>query len=113
SFANDGLTMGNILSSYNPSTGVLSLSSSEPLATLAQWQAALRSVKYTNSSDDLNTVDRSITFIVNDGLVNSDAVTKVVTVTAVNDAPVNSVPGDQEVKQDAVLVFNTTNTNLI
>lgn len=113
SFANDGLTMGNIMGTYDPSTGVLSLSSSEPLATLAQWQAALRSVKYTNSSDDPNTADRSITFIVNDGLVNSDAVTKVVTVTAVNDAPVNSVPGDQEVKQDAVLVFNTTNSNLI
>ena len=39
-------TFGNISSSYNASTGVLTLTSSGATATLAQWQAALRVVGY-------------------------------------------------------------------
>src|SRR5439155_811536 len=35
------------------------------------------------------------------------------TVTAVNDAPVNSVPGAQTIAEDTTLTFNTANTNKI
>lgn len=89
-FANSGSSaMGNIAGTYNAATGVLSLTSSGGTATLAQWQAALRAVTYSNSSDDPNTSGRTISFTVSDGQANSAAVTKTVTVTAVNDAPAN------------------------
>src|SRR5262249_24873214 len=38
-FANDGATMGNISGTFNSSTGVLTLTSSNATATLAEWQA--------------------------------------------------------------------------
>ncbi|KKJ01791.1 hypothetical protein, partial [Burkholderia gladioli] len=43
-FVNDGATMGNITASYDAVHGTLTLTSSGATATLAQWQAALRSV---------------------------------------------------------------------
>lgn len=49
-FTNNGSTMGNITASYNSGTGVLTLTSSGATATLAQWQAALRAVTYSDSS---------------------------------------------------------------
>jgi hypothetical protein len=88
SFTNTPSTMGNISASYNASTGVLSLGSAGATATLAQWQAALRSVTYSDSSDNPDTNPRTITFVVNDGHSDSAAVTKTITVTASNDAPV-------------------------
>lgn len=81
-------SMGNITASYDSATGVLTLSSAGASATLAQWQAALRSVTYTNSSETPNTASRTLSFTVNDGTSNSSAATRGVTVTAVNDAPV-------------------------
>ncbi|WP_460940415.1 DUF4347 domain-containing protein, partial [Pandoraea terrae] len=85
-FTNDGATMGNITASYNSTTGVLSLTSSGASATIAQWQAALRSVTYTDSSDAPNTSNRTISFTVNDGTSDSNAATKTVSVTAVDDS---------------------------
>src|SRR6202012_4336623 len=87
-FTNNASTMGNITGSYNATTGVLSLSSSGNTATLAQWQVALRSVQYSNSSDNPSTAARTINFTVNDGGLNSNAVSSTVNVIAVNDAPV-------------------------
>ncbi|MBV8046418.1 MAG: DUF4347 domain-containing protein, partial [Paludibacterium sp.] len=46
-FSNNGSTMGNIVGSYNSGTGVLTLTSSGATATVAQWQAALRSITYS------------------------------------------------------------------
>jgi len=51
--------------------------------------------------------------IVNDGADNSNTFNLSVTVTAVNDAPVNTVPGAQNTGEDVVLVFNAANSNLI
>ncbi|SKB48751.1 gliding motility-associated C-terminal domain-containing protein [Sphingobacterium nematocida] len=88
-FANNGTTMGDITAAlYNNATGVLTLSSAGSSATLAQWQAALRAVKYDNSSQNPSTAARTITFTVNDGSLGSVAATKTVSVVAVNDAPV-------------------------
>ena len=81
-------SMGNITASYDSATGVLTLSSAAASATLAQWQAALRAATYTNSSETPNTASRTLSFTVNDGASNSSAATRVVTVAAVNDAPV-------------------------
>lgn len=113
SFINNPATMGNITASYNNGTGLLSLSSSGATATLAQWQATLRSITYTNSSENPNTANRTISFVINDGILDGNTATKIVTVTSVNDAPVNSVPGAQTVPQDGSLTFSSGNGNAI
>ncbi|MCD1638529.1 DUF4347 domain-containing protein [Pseudomonas stutzeri] len=99
-FTNDGSTMGNISASYNAATGVLTLTSAGGTATLAQWQAALRSVTYSNSSDAPSTANRTISFTVNDGDTDSNTATKQVSVAAVNDAPVATVPANISVTED-------------
>jgi hypothetical protein len=86
-FANDG-SMGNIAALYDGASGILTLTSSGASATLAQWQAALHAVTYTDISDTPNAADRSISFVVNDGIDDSLSASKTVTVAAVNDAPV-------------------------
>lgn len=74
----------NITGSYNSTTGILTLTG---IATLAQYQAALASVTYSNTSA-LSTATRTISFIVDDGQDanhGSNTVTVNVKVTAVND----------------------------
>ncbi|MFZ9822510.1 MAG: tandem-95 repeat protein [Gemmataceae bacterium] len=88
SFVGNPASYGNISGTYNSATGALTLTSTGATATLAQWQAALRSVTYTNTSDTPDTTSRIISFVVNDGTVNSTAATVTVNITAVNDAPV-------------------------
>ncbi|MBK8064367.1 MAG: DUF4347 domain-containing protein [Betaproteobacteria bacterium] len=85
SFANDGVTMGNISASFDSGTGVMTLTSSGSTATLAQWQSALRAVKYANTSDAPSTTSRTVSFVANDGSLSSSAVTSTVNVGAVND----------------------------
>lgn len=92
-FTNNPATMGNISGSYNSGTGVFTLTSSGASATVAQWQAALRSVTYTNSSNSPNTSTRTISFVVNDGVASSSTATKSVSVTAVNDTPIVTASG--------------------
>ena len=77
----------NISGSWNAGTGVLSLSG---VSSLANYQTALRSVAYVNASDNPSTLNRTISFVVNDGSANSPAATSTVTITAVNDAPTAS-----------------------
>src|SRR5262249_57240903 len=69
-----GFTNQNgITGSYNASTGVLTLNGN---ASLADYQAALRSVTYTDTSDTPNTANRTISFVANDSIANSTAATK-------------------------------------
>lgn len=89
-FSNDGSTMGNITGSYDAGNGLLSLVSSGGTATVSQWQAALRSVTYANSSDDPTTAPRTVAFVVNDGSLDSNSLDHTIVVTAVNDAPTAS-----------------------
>jgi VCBS repeat-containing protein len=84
-----GFTNQNgIAGSYNAVTGVLMLAGQ---ASLAQYQAALESVTYFNSSDNPSGQTRTISYQVNDGSAQnnlSNVVTATVAVTPVNDAPV-------------------------
>src|SRR5205085_2444367 len=76
-----------ITGSYNAATGVLTLSGS---ATVAQYETALRSVTYANSSDAPSGAARTISYQVDDGAAanhGSNIVTTMVAVTPVNDAP--------------------------
>jgi hypothetical protein len=76
-----GFTNQNgITGSYNSGTGVLTLSGS---ATKANYQTALRSVTYANSSHTPTNNTRTISFKVNDGTVDSATDTATVTVTTI------------------------------
>jgi hypothetical protein len=76
-----------ITGSYNDSTGVLTLAGT---ASVADYQAALRSVTYENSSDNPSAATRTVSFKADDGQSFnnlSDPATRDVAITPVNDAP--------------------------
>ncbi len=75
-------SQNGITGSYNAATGVLTLTGA---ATVANYQAALRSVTYFNSSDDPSGTPRILSFQVEDGQSPSNVATSVVTVTPVAD----------------------------
>jgi alpha-tubulin suppressor-like RCC1 family protein len=81
-------TQNGITGAYNATTGVLSLSGT---SSLANYQTALRSVTFSSSVD--NSTNRTISWVVNDGGLNSTAATSTVTITPANDAPVLTAGG--------------------
>jgi len=100
-FVNDGLTMGNITGTWSAGTGILTLTSAGNTATAVEFQAAMRAVTYGNSSDTPNTTSRTIQFQVTDGGgLSSIAVTRDVTIVAVNDSPTISAPTSQSITED-------------
>ncbi|UQR61116.1 VCBS domain-containing protein [Bradyrhizobium sp. C-145] len=83
----DFTNQNGITGSYNASTGLLTLSGT---TTVANYQAALRSVAYFNSSDNPSGASRTISYQVDDGSASnhaSNVATATVAVTSVNDAP--------------------------
>ena len=85
--------MGNIVAVFNTTTGVLSLTSSGGVATLANWQAALRAVSFTNTSNTPSGTSRIVTFIANDGADGSLPKTRTITITATDDTPIATTSG--------------------
>ena len=81
-FALNAGTMGNVAVSYSASTGVLTLTSGGATATVGQWQAALRAITYTNTASAPNLSNRTVSFVANDGTLNSAPATKTVVLTA-------------------------------
>ncbi|QEG40277.1 DUF4347 domain-containing protein [Roseimaritima ulvae] len=79
--------------------GTLTLTGS---ATLAQYETAIRSITYENTSDDPSALTRTISFTVNDGDVDSNTLTRDIDFTATNDDPTNagSLPSDITVTED-------------
>jgi hypothetical protein len=78
----DGLGFVNangITGSYVAGTGVLTLSG---IASVATYQAVLRSITYTNSAGTPNTATRTVSFVATDGAFASPAATKTITLTA-------------------------------
>ncbi|WP_291596414.1 Ig-like domain-containing protein [Comamonas sp.] len=97
----DPATMGNIQASWDSSTGILTLTSAGNQATLAQFQAALRAVTYNNGSESPTTSNRVVQFQVTDGDgLASVTVSRSVTITAVDDAPIISFPATIQVTED-------------
>ncbi|MDP9701528.1 hypothetical protein J2T16_004470 [Paenibacillus intestini] len=92
-FINDGLNKGNITASYNAATGVLTLTSSGRTATLVQWEAALRSINYTNTAITPNTATRTVSFTVTDGVDTSSTATRNITVAATDQSPIVTTSG--------------------
>jgi subtilisin-like proprotein convertase family protein len=92
-------TAGSITGAFDEGTGVLALSGA---ASLAQYQAALRSITYENTSDDPITAPRLISFqVADDTGTSSNVLSRSVTVIPVNDAPSFSAGGDVTVAEDA------------
>ena len=104
---------GNILGSFDSTTGVLTLTSASSLATIAQFQAALRLVTYQNSSSSPKTGIRAVDFQVFDGSLGSNLVTSVISVTSVNDTP--TVTGSKNLtyneNQVATIINNSINVS--
>ncbi|HEY9628940.1 MAG TPA: cadherin domain-containing protein [Coleofasciculaceae cyanobacterium] len=85
--AQDRLGFSNfkgVTGSFNTTTGVLTLSG---LATLADYQTALRSITYTNIGDNPSSANRTLNFTVTDGAATSNAVARTLQIITVNDAP--------------------------
>ncbi|NYH96847.1 tandem-95 repeat protein [Novosphingobium marinum] len=93
-------TFGNISAGFNITTGVLTLTSAGATATVAQFEAALRAVTYTNNSDTPNETTRTISFSANDGSDGSNVSTQSVSVQAVNDAPTTGAQGPYTTAED-------------
>ena len=103
------VNQNGITGNYNSGTGVLTLTGT---STVANYQTALRSVTYTNSSDN-PTASRTITFTASDGISVPGSATRGIAITAVNDAPINTVPGPQTTNEDTAKVFSSGNANQI
>ncbi len=69
---------------WDASTGSLALHGT---ASITNYQAALRSIQYRNSSSNPSTLTRTVSFVVNDGDFNSNIVSRQINITAVSNAP--------------------------
>jgi hypothetical protein len=70
---------GDIVGSYNAATGVLTLTSAGGKASLAQWQAALQAVTYSDSAPGASG-SRTVTFTVSDGVKTSASASNTITI---------------------------------
>jgi gliding motility-associated-like protein len=77
--------IAGVAGAFDAATGVIAFTGA---ASLTSYQALLRSISYSNISDNPSTVIRSISFQVFDGLDNSNIVSRQVNVSSVNDPPV-------------------------
>ncbi|MFN8869310.1 MAG: beta strand repeat-containing protein, partial [Pseudomonadota bacterium] len=82
-----GTLPGGITASWDPGNGLLALSG---LATLADYQTALRSVTFHTPSQGPSSAARTIAFVVDDGKGPSLAALRTVQVVPVNDRPLAS-----------------------
>ncbi|MEQ1710865.1 MAG: Ig-like domain-containing protein, partial [Hyphomicrobium sp.] len=80
---------GIVASSYDAATGTMTLTGS---ASKADYQAALHLITFSSTGDSPASVTRAIAVTVNDGVANSNAAIATISVTVVNDAPVNGLP---------------------
>ncbi|WP_120967548.1 Ig-like domain-containing protein [Comamonas sp. lk] len=99
-------TMGNIIGTWDAGTGTLTLTSAGNQASLAQFQAALQAVTFTNLSDSPTVGTRTVEFKVNDGSLDSLSVSRNILISAVDDAPLINVPTSITVLEDIATVIS-------
>ncbi|MFT6878681.1 MAG: VCBS repeat-containing protein, partial [Granulosicoccus sp.] len=97
-----------ISGSWNATTGEMTLTGS---ATVAHYETALRSITFTNSSENPSTLLRTASFTVNDGDADSDTQTRDVSIANVNDTPTGTVTIDNTTPEEDDLL--TTNNTLV
>ena len=111
--------IGNITGQWTPATGELRFTGTD---TIANYELALRSVTYQNTSDDPDTSPRTFSVTVNDGEIDSLAATRSINITAENDAPIistlepavlNYIEGDGKVAiSNSVTLTDSDNISL-
>src|SRR4029453_14275040 len=75
-----------ITGTFTAATGTLALTGT---TTVANYQSAIRAIKYKNTkNNNQTTLTRTVSFTVTDGSLSSNTVTRNITFTAINDAPV-------------------------
>lgn len=77
--------IAGVSGTFNPGTGSIVFTGT---ASLTLYQTLLRSVHYSNTSENPNTAQRTVTMVVNDGLDDSNVFSRLINVVSVNDAPV-------------------------
>ncbi|MBY0514122.1 MAG: right-handed parallel beta-helix repeat-containing protein, partial [Gemmataceae bacterium] len=96
-----GFNVAALPTGVTANTGVPGQITFAGLATPAMYQALLQTVTYANASDNPTTTPRGITFTAFDDSspvpLAGPTVTRTVSIAAVNDAPVNAVPGTMPV----------------
>ncbi|MET3848747.1 S-layer homology domain-containing protein [Paenibacillus sp. OAE614] len=110
-FTNDGATMGNISGSFDPVSGMLTLTSENGTATVSEWESALRSVAYVNSENETEPSDRTIRFVVNDGNDESNQADKGLTVQGLTRLSVSSSSLHVEVGQSSSVLLKALYSN--
>ncbi len=80
-------------------------------AAVAQYQTALHNVKYQNTSNCPNGLIRTISFTVNDGIINSNILSRDISIASINTPPVilniESEPIVYKIKQNPYTLTNT------
>ncbi len=95
-----------ITGTWNATTGALTLSGS---ASKADYEAALRSITYTNISENPSAATRTVSFTISDGDLNSTVATRDIAITSVNDAPLITIPGSQAIPVNGSLTLAGAN----
>jgi hypothetical protein len=83
------LPPGIFASAYNPGTGVLTLTG---VATLAQYEAALQAISFSNTNANMGGPNRIINVVVNDGVDNSNVAVATISIAALTITKTASVP---------------------
>jgi len=98
----------NIVGSWDPVTGTLTLSGTAPVS---EYQAALRSVTYENTETTIPNINtRTVSFTVDNGTYLSNTVSRDITITGIYDAVWESSNGAQSTSWDH---NNNWNTNSV
>ncbi|MCL4800525.1 MAG: tandem-95 repeat protein [Burkholderiales bacterium] len=100
---------GGVSGAWDAPSGTLTLVGP---ATLADWQAALQSVTYENTSEDPTAGPRTIELVVNDGAADSAVATRTVDVAAVNDAPIANDVNALGNEDDASIALTLTGSDV-
>ncbi|BAS56519.1 hypothetical protein NIES2135_41680 [Leptolyngbya boryana NIES-2135] len=100
------VNQNGITGSFN--NGVLTLTGT---TSIANYEAALKSITYRNLSDNPNTTNRQIQFVLLDGTQTSTPATTTLSITAVNDAPLLSIPGTQNVAENSSTAISGISIN--
>jgi hypothetical protein len=107
----EGTAIGTFTGGSGTTPLVVTLNSA---ADVEATQALVRAVTYRNVSDNPSTAARTVRFVLTDGDGGtSSPATRGIALTAVNDGPVNSVPGAQSTNEDTAKVFSSGNGNQI
>gem|GEM_PF-2952869 len=106
--------MGDITSTFNVATGQLTLTGSGISTTAAQWNAAVQAITYINTSQNPDTSQRAVTITPNVSGANNGTMTHYIDVTAVNNAPVNTVPfALEQILNNGSVIYSHANGNQI